>query len=269
MGKIRNELKKVCENSNNNEAIVAEFLLNYQGDFRELKAIYVIEECFVSIATVTRLSKTVGLHGFNELKIYLYEESVKDKITATKYQGSDSTDYFTEVANVCETMKNDVNEKQLDNVINLINCSTKVNLYSQGGTNVLCQDFYYKLNRLNINCTSFPDYHMQTVQSKNSNNSTLAIGVSYSGLTVEVLDNLNVSKQNGAATVLLTANTDVAKYDFIDHLIIVPETESFYRNFSITSRFSMHVIFDILYIKLINSNYSKYSNILQQTKYFN
>lgn len=268
MTPIKKKLHDLSLNKVGLEKNVAEYLLSYTGDYRTLKAKEIMDKCFVSMPTITRTAKNVDLHGFNELKIYLYEETKTSSDLAIKYQGAESSDYFIELNETIKVLSKTIDEQTIQNIVNLFDSNSKINIYSQGGTNLLMKDFNNKLLRLNFHTTCMSDYHHQTVQAKNSDLNTISIGVSYSGLTVEVLDNLNSAKQNNSKTVLVTSNSDVIKYKFIDYLIIVPTTESIYRNFSMTSRFSILAIFDLMYIKIINSNYKKYTQILEHNKYF-
>lgn len=263
---LKDSLKEIASGTNN-EAIVANFLLNYKGDFRKLKAQDIMNECFVSLATVTRLSKSAGLHGFNELKIYLYQENEILVSENKKYQGKDILDYYTDLSLSLKQTFDMIDEQLLNNVVDIIISSENINIHAMGGTNYVTADLYNKLIRLNLKVTNFADYHTQTVVAKNSSKKTASLGVSYSGKTIEVLDSLNLSKQAGACTILLTSDKNI-NYDFIDFVVVLPCSDSLFRSSSLTSRINILAILDIIYIKILNSNYDNYMEILEKTKFY-
>lgn len=264
--KIKDKLITIAAGSNN-EAIVAKFLLNYQGDFRTLKAQDIMNECFVSLATVTRLSKTAGLHGFNEMKIYLHQENEITISENKKYQGKDILDYYTDLSISLKQTFDMIDEELINTVVDVLTSAKTINLHAMGGTNYVTADFYNKLVRLNMKVSNFSDYHIQTVVAKNSDAHTASLGVSYSGKTIEVLDSLNLSKKSGATTILITSDTNLS-YDFIDHVITLPRSDSLFRSTSLASRIDILAVLDIIYIKLLNSNYDEYMKILEMTKFY-
>lgn len=249
-----------------NIGILAKYLLEYDGDVSKLKTSHLCDELFISAASTTRLAKRLGLDGFPELKIYLQQEREANLKASNKYSDITAQKYYDDIVNSLAVTLTNASDQQLLAISQEIEKASKVNLFAVGGSNTIITDFGQKLLRIRKSVTYSGDNHFQFVEACNSDESTICIGLSYSGITHEVLANLQTSKQNGATTVLITNNKDV-KYDFLDHVVVISSSDNSMRTYSISSRFSSLAILDLLYLNVIETNPEYYNQILEHNRY--
>jgi DNA-binding MurR/RpiR family transcriptional regulator len=133
-----------------------------------------------------------------------------------------------------------------------------------GNNKLPANDFQQKLTRINKNVKFDPDYHLQYVSACNLNDDDVAIGLSYSGLSSEVIMCLDAAKKNGAKTIFLTSNTErFFDYDFVFYL---DKSESLYRKSSMTSRTSFQVILDLIFLELYQNDPDTFDSISEKNR---
>lgn len=248
----------------NTQGRLARYLLE-TDDVINLKIQDLMDECYISVATATRLAKKVGLKGFSELKIYLDAAKEEERINNSKNTVITTKQYGQDMGMSIMSTFEQLNEGMLNRVVEAIHKSEVVDFYAVGGTNLIAQDFAYKLGRLNKHVTYYADFHMQYVRAKNSTNSTVALAISYSGTTTEILKALQIAKENGATTILITkVNAD--DLDFVDYTLQVETSKVGYRSKEIITRITILSILDFAYLKLLELD-EEYIRTLEKTKF--
>lgn len=267
-GNLKNIIPKLesISQENSNMGTLAKYLLNYDQDIADLKISKICDELYISIASATRLAKRLGLDGFSQLKIYLAEEKTQNKISNQKYNNISTSKYYNDVMESLNETLNDLNMSQLETVSEKITKSKMINFFAVGGSHVVITDFAQKLSRIKIPVTFYGDSHLQYVEAMNSDKDTICLGLTYSGLTHEIIANLQVAKQNGATTVIVTNNKNLS-YDFIDYIVDISSVDNSMRTYSISSRFSALAVFDLMYLNIIDSNADYYNAILENNRY--
>lgn len=257
---------EVISKERSNMGILAKYLLEYSDDIADLKISKICEDLYISVASATRLAKMLDLDGFSQLKIYLAQELATNESSSNKYTNISAMKYYNDITSALSMTLNEVDDKLLLTVAKSIETATKVNFFAVGGSNLVITDFAHKLRRIKIEVTDHGDSHFQFVEAANCEPRQMSIGLSYSGLTHEVLSNLQISKKHGAETVLITNNKNI-DYDFIDHIIAVSSSDNSTRTFSISSRFSSLAILDLLYLNVIGVNPEYYNELLESNRY--
>ena len=257
------DLERMASGDNEINREIAIYLLNYKGDYKNLKISDIVRDTFVSTAAVTRLAQTLGLTGFPELKIILSQNIEVKK----KYNHADIEVFEKYVSDINIALTNTFEYLDYEKIIvasNILYNSKTISLLSIGNNTLQANDFQHKLIRIGKTVNFDKDFHIQHIYSSNLKKGDVAVAISYSGFTKEVIDNLNIAKKQGAKTILLTSNRK-NKFD-ADIIFYLDDTESIFRNFSMTSRTSIQVILDLLYLELYNNNKTVFNNIVKNNR---
>lgn len=233
-----------------NMGLLANYLLNYEGNLSELKVKEICDDLYISVASATRLAKHMGLNGFSELKTYLAIEKSQNQLSNAHYQSTDAKDYYN---NACIALDNTLKHIDMETVnqiaIDILE-SSRVNLFGIGESNLTLQDFGHKLKRVGILVNFQADAHLQFVEASTSDDQTVAIALSYSGLSRDVLNSLRISKMSGAKTLILTSN-ELLDSEYIDKYLLISSSEATKRSFSFESRLCTHAILDLIFIRML------------------
>lgn len=262
MGSILQKIAYVSR-GDSTESEVARFLLHYEGDFQSLHIKEIQAACHVSIATATRLAKTLGYEGFSELKFDLAQEQEYIKYEHKQFN---IPTYVEQVIDSLKQTSTNISMSHITSLVNAIKQSDKIVIFAIGGTQLVAKDFQYKLARLGYFCSAFSDTHMQFIDSTHVTSKTLAIGITYSGSTVEVGVNMKKAKENGAITACITGNSEALDFE-TDYLIEISSGDFLSRNVSLSSRIMILVVLDIIYQDLLATDIKEADRTLEKTKY--
>mgnify|MGYP004503736125 CR=1 FL=1 len=134
-----------------------------------------------------------------------------------------------------------------------------------GASFCTAKDAYLKFLRMNKLCVLNEDWHSQLLQARNAGAEDLAIVISYSGKTEEIITCMKALKENHVPTIAITrlANTPVAQ--LADEMLFTAARETLFRSGAMSSRISQLNIIDILYTYLGNLEYSRTLDQLSRT----
>lgn len=260
------QLNDLIENGIFSQKKIAGYIKNYSGNYNYLKISDISQNCYVSNATVVRFAQKLGYLGFPELKLQLeYQRGSYDGNDNVFLDHTSIDAHYNNILESFSKTKNLINANDISQIVSILENREKINLFALGETNIVAKDFQLKLVRIGKIVTAFSDIHSQHFCACNSDENTLAIGITYSASTKEILENLSESKKNGATTLLITSvKTRIPKY--VDYYLNVEASESIARVFSTTSRFTMMFLMDIIYHKFIENNSEYYNEKLIQTR---
>lgn len=219
------------------------------------------EEVGTSAAAVVRFSKRLGYKGFTHLKV----EIAKD----TNIEDEDSLEKFVTEHDSIETMIRKAhygNHRTFDNTYKLLqanileesiaalNAARRIYLVGIGGSYLVVQDLSSKLVRIDKQAVFFDDFHLLVSSLSHITKEDVLVAFSYSGETKEVNVAQRMAKEKGVTTIAVTqaGRNELAKHS--DLVISIPKEESELRLGSISSRFSMLVVSDLLYLGVAKEN---------------
>lgn len=257
---------ELISHENNGIGTLAKYLLDYEDDLAELTISKLSEDLFISIATATRLSKRLELDGFSQLKIHLAQEKYHRQNVRKLYEDEIYENYYEDITKALTMSLTLIDNQTVQAVSDEIGKGSKINFFAVGSSNIAVRYVAQKLYRINKAATHHSDPHLQYVEAMNSNSTVVAVGVSYTGLTHEILANLQLSKNKGATTVLITTNRNLS-YDFVDYIILTPDVNDVACCTSISNRFTCVVVLDLIYLNLIKSDPDYYRSLIDNNSY--
>ncbi len=279
MGSIEIEIRKNYMQLKPAERKVADFLLNYGGEFAHLTITDLAAGAGVSQPTIIRFAEHMQLKGFKDLKYELMQDEIKETLNSQKTSllhgfQIGANDRLEDVpANVIVTtvsmLKDTLSSISLEEFTRLI-CGIVtarcVFVFGVENSNCAVSDLVTKLLYLGINCITYADSYLQSVCANNLTRADLAIGISYSGCSKNTIEVLETAKRAGAVTAAIT-NFSGAKISKSADINIVGTGEQFLYGNSIFSRTSQIAIVDMIYTGVLISNFSKFSaNIDRSSK---
>lgn len=266
------KLKLLKSGINNSYAIIADYLLKIEdvGKVEKLKIKNIQSKCHVSSTTVIRFCKEVGLSGFSELKFKL-AQNIKDnkKILIGNNHSlyERANEHLNNITTSFIETRDLLTDEKLKLVINLINSSEIINIFAVGSTYLVARDLELKLDRIGKYCKSYNDKNLQYFAAKNSDNTNLAIGITYSGETESVIESLRISKAQGAETILLTNKMNDYFERTFSIVIYVSSTDMRNRLVTTTSRLTLLYVVDLIYYSYVSINKDQINNILKHNSY--
>ena len=259
-----------------NEEDIAKYIIKNFRNIRELDTNIIAAKTYTSNASVTRMCKKIGFNGFQDFKMKMIEEVVSLENQEINFENSDidkkdSTTIIIEklnklsISSLQETkLLQEVS--MIDSVVDLISEKEVIDFYGIGASHIVCLDAQYKFMRAGKIVNTFEGSDLQHVQAVNSNLKHLAILISYSGLTKEILDIAEILQEKEIETVSITGYGNNKLVKKCKYNLYVTSREALIRSAAIYSRISMLNLIDVLYFVYYNKNYDYVSEKIIKTK---
>jgi len=250
MNTLIEKLEKKSLNKNS-QGKLARFLLELDS-FENLTIKELTDQTGISVATATRLAKSVGLSGFVELKDELEIQNKKERVNEKDNVTLD--EYKTIINESFIESFNPVNERKIDLLIGKINYANRIDFFSTRGQAVVVRTFANRVSSLDKEVTYYNEYYKQFFQAEKSSQSTVAIGISYVGAENETLECLKEAKKNGATTILITECEQCVQaiHPFIDETIgITVSSPRLYKR-TLLPEIILVALLDVIYNKLLS-----------------
>ena len=255
---IRQNYESVTER----EKRIADYLLNDNNDIIEMSAKEIGDATNTSAPTVVRFSKKLGFSSLNEMKIKLsislsnsknkeeFEYLDRDLSTKSIISGVKQS-----IHTIIDETVNLISECELDNAIDLLSKAKNIYVFSVGVSNLVGLDLYYKMSRINKRCIAHSDTHLQITSSALMEEGDVAVAISYSGDTKEVILCAENAKKNNIPLIVITkASINNSLEEYSDVTLHVPFVEKSLREGAMTSRISQLAIIDMLFLGIARSN---------------
>jgi DNA-binding MurR/RpiR family transcriptional regulator len=207
----------------------------------------------VSPATAVRFCQSVGLRGYQELKLRLAGEvlgqnpALPDRvgpgdsssdITAKVLQGA--SDALAEAAR-------HVDGAGLERIAEAVRMASSTLIVAVGTSAPLAQDAAYRLTTAGVNVRFLADTHVQHVSAALLAPDALCLAISHTGSTVETLAAMRAAKAAGARTAAITSFAASPLTELADLVVVGGSRETVHRIEALSSRIVHMSLLDALF----------------------
>jgi DNA-binding MurR/RpiR family transcriptional regulator len=250
---------------------IAKYIIENAATVVELPINELAKACNTSEASIVRFCKTLGLKGFQELKIRIAASLSRQ---GKKLDGGITDD--DNIADVIQKIAN-FNKQAIDSTISLLDVDSindavealsnakKIDFYGVAASGIVAYDAMQKFLRINIPCTAYQDTHIQLTSAANLKKGDVAFGISYSGCTKEIVEAIKVAKEAGATTISLSKFGQFPLVKMADINLFVSSEEAMFRSAAIASRIAQLSVIDMLFILVARKKYNNVVNYLENT----
>jgi len=199
------------------EIKIANFILKNADDVAHMSVSELAVKTKCSTATVVRFCNTLGFDGYKDFSKSFYHDVANNY--KSQYNSSNSIDNLPgENLTVAQTIEqvSRLNIEAIENstkvldpmvvseVVHLILNSNKVRVYAIGGSSIVAHDAVFKFQRLGIDCEASDTVHSQILSASILKENDVAIFISYSGETKDLITTMEVVRRAKAKTIAIT-----------------------------------------------------------------
>lgn len=254
------------------EKSIADFILENPQNIIHHTINQVSEKLGIAESTVFRFCQRIGFKGFQAMKIALAAEvvtpikDIHEKINEEDSIGTVTEKVFRSNIKTIEDTLHVQDENVIENAVDAILKAKKVQFFGSGGSAVVAMDAYHKFIRSGIDINANLDAHMQIMAASQLKSDDLAILISHSGSTKDLLDILQILKENNVTTIAVTnfAKSPLTKEADISLYTVAEETD--FRSEALSSRIGQLSIIDALYTNVMISNNEAGQEALQNMR---
>lgn len=257
------KIKEVMPTLTATEKKIAEYILEHPEEVTHQSTQELAQRSDVSTAAWVRFSQHLGYKGLPALKLDLARNTVlpqKDELFEAVVNENDTPLSLIEktkqhfLGSIEQTARL-LNEKSLEQAIELIGNAKNIYLMGVGASGQVCLDFMHKLTRINRNAVYYEDMHMLVARMAHMSEGDVLLAISYSGTTQIVNQVCEQAKEAGVPVIAITQfnpRTPLAK--LADICLYIPVQEGELRLGAIASRNASLYITDLLYLGIIKEN---------------
>lgn len=255
---------------------ILDFLLQHPADIGGLDAREVAERTGSSSATVVRTARRLGYRGYREMRLALTAMSAAAPTQARDHVIGD-IEADDDVASVIDKLARDERDtvhatarsadpEVVDQVAAHIVAARTVHLFGVVASGLVAVDLAGKLGRIGIRATAHTEGHEALTAAVLMGPDDLAIGISSSGRTDDVLQAMHHAKAHGAATVAISTDprSSLARHSDLV-LVSVVGRESEIRPAALSSRISQLFLIDAVFIRVVQLTYDRSSALMHAT----
>jgi DNA-binding MurR/RpiR family transcriptional regulator len=152
-----------------------------------------------------------------------------------------------------------------ERVVEAINGAGRIDIYGAGASGFVASDFQQKLHRIGRTAFYFPDIHTALTSAALLGKGDVALGISHTGTTSDVVEVLEQAHGRGATTVALTNFPRSPISQVADFVLTTAVRETTYRSGAMASRLAQLTVVDCLFVGVAARNRTRAKRALEAT----
>ena len=255
------------------EQLVASFILEYPSEVVNMSIEELAVSCNTSTSSVVRLCKSMGYSGYKELCRMLSTDLAlsSQEITYTDVRPGDSLDSI--VRNVCmssvraiENTMTMLEGDELGRAVDALCAARRIDFYGVGTSGTVALDAHNKFLRINKLSIASADPHVQILSATSLKPGDVAMLISYTGETRDILETHDIVRQTGATAITLTRYGKNSLSDKADIRLFSSSSETMTRSGATGSRIGQLTVVDVLYTAVASRLYDEVKPYLDKTR---
>lgn len=258
------------------ERRVAQAVLADPARISESAITAVARLCQTSETTVLRFCRALGLAGYPELRIALaraaqWEESdrMAAPVTGVITKTDSLADIVTKVthadARAIEDTGAALDLAALDAAVTAVAGARRVDIYGTGASALVGEDLRLKLHRIGLVSFLWSESHQALASAALLAPSDVAIGISHTGTTADIVDALRVAQERGATTLAVTNFAGSPVATLADLVLTTAARETTFRSGAMSSRIAQLALVDCLFTGVAQRSYDQTVEALANT----
>ncbi|MFJ9889567.1 MurR/RpiR family transcriptional regulator [Streptomyces sp. NPDC091287] len=271
--RLENRIRALLPSLNPSSVRIARILLDDQAGASRRTMSELAAMAGTSESSVVRTTRALGFSGYSELRLALAAEAARG--TTERHVTGDITpedslsDMVTKLAGeemqaISDTAAQ-LDTEVMGRVIDLLIKARRVNIHGSGASGLVAMDLHNKLERIGYPSHVYCDVHGGLTSAALLGREDVAVGISYSGETQDVVGSLRLAARAGATTVAVTNHPRSPLATLADHVLVPAGAETEFRPGALASRISQLLTIDCLFVGIAQRTYDRTMRALSLT----
>lgn len=222
-------------------------------------------------ATLVRFSKRLGLSGYQELKIAIAQEMSTLSIPEEQIVPTDTcyamfTKRLRDVQRTLQKTRFALNPDAMDLAAKKIMQARRIVIFGLGNSAAIAHDAQHKFLRVGLDAAACSDNHLQIIIASHLTSDCVAIGISHSGRSTDIVEALKVARICHATTICITNQDSSPITDVSDICLFTQSDETQHSILGMSSRIAQLTIFDAIYTYIVANSDSQATQAIRSTE---
>ncbi|MGX6978136.1 MurR/RpiR family transcriptional regulator [Vagococcus elongatus] len=255
------------------EQVIKEYILSDTETVLHMSIYELANRTHSSTSTIVRLCKKCGVKGYQEFKIVLardFEDHLRRVAEIDVHMPFDPKDTDLMISSKIAQLTNEtVSETQsllktrtLNHCVDLIVSAQKITAIGVSDCFLRLKDFQLKLLRINKYVRLIDFQAEQFFLANSSTPNDIAVLVSYSGKTAEIVNDARHFHKNGTPIIAITSDRNSPLASYATEVLLLPNKEqSSVKVSNFSSQIAIEYVLNVLYSCVFNRNFdNNYKN---------
>jgi len=267
-------LNEVLPSLSSKEKELAQFLLEHSERAAALSLNELAEQSGISVSTIIRLSKRLGYSGYKELSYRLASEQAYSEGEITYQDISPGDTPAVVMQNILlmniHSLKNTMAVLKVDEMekaVELVSKAARVDFYGVGNSGIVALDAATKFMRINKHVAAYTDLHTQLLSVQSLKSGDVAVLISYTGETYDILKLCAQIQKTGASIISITRSGKNALAQKADVRLFCSSAETMLRIGAMSSRIVQMSVVDVLFAAVCSRDYNELKSSLDNAHY--
>ncbi len=238
------------------EKKIADYVVGNLNDIMATSISELSELCGCGDATVVRFSRRLGFEGYQSLKIAIAGDLGSASTISSEIEKTDScfeifSKRISDIAVTLSNTKSVLDAEALEKAAQTIMKAKRVVVFGLGNSAAIASDAAHKFLRLGLNAQACTDNHLQAIIASHIDRQSVAVAISHSGSSKDIVEALRLSKIGGATTIAITNFGNSPIVDAADICLFTKAEETRRSILAMSSRIAQLAIFDAIYTYIV------------------
>lgn len=250
---------------------IAHFILERPEEIVGMSVTELSEATEVSEGSVINFCRSVGLSGFQQLKLSLAQEIVQPvQFIHEDLERSDDTDTICRKVfhSGMQALRDTLSVLDADTVaraVKTMSAAKRIEIYGIGSSAPIAEDTQYRMLRIGLDVRAVTDSHIQAISASRCDPDVAVLTISHSGATHETVAATRLAKEAGAKTIVITNFARSPIQTYADIVLFTMARETRFRTEAMTSRIAQLCVVDALIAGLALADYDHATDVLRRT----
>ena len=250
------------------ERKVADYILAQHIHVQFMSISQLADECGVAEATISRFCRSLKLKGFNAFKLELARYSTSGINTKKRTFSTDTpAGRVQEIGQVAtDAVQQTIDLVKLHEVqraVELIENAGRVLCIGAGGSMIMAQEFAHLFSMVTGKIRAVSGSHMQVTAIATLEKDDVVVMFSYSGATQSGVQILELAKNSGVKTILITRFDKSPDAKVADVVLRCGSNEGPFQFGSVPAKIAQLVVMDVLFQEYCYRNAESSTNNIQ------
>lgn len=252
-------------------ARIAAFVLDRPEDIIAMSVTELAEAVQVSEGSVINFCRSIGMTGFQQLKLSL----ARDIVQPVQFIHED-VEPDDDIDSVCRKVFHSgiqalrdslsiLDAEALARAVAAIRAARRVEIYGIGSSMPVAEDAHYRMLRIGLDARVVTDSHIQAISASRCDPGVAVLTISHSGATHETVAATRLANEAGATTIVITNFARSPIQAVADIVLFTMARETRFRTEAMTSRIAQLCVVDALIASLALADYERATASLRQT----
>ncbi|MFS0656864.1 MurR/RpiR family transcriptional regulator [Bacillus sp. 179-C3.3 HS] len=256
------------------EKMIADYIIAHPDKVIKSTIHEMSQAAGASSSAVIRLCKSLGLNGYHDLKMRI----AGDLMDTNKqgYRDIEQDEPLHSIiqkaaGNSIQSIKDTaalLNEDSLEKAVQLLLSAKQIHFIGVGASGIVAADAQQKFLRINYAATAFTDMHIASTVIANAGKDDIVFGISFSGETIDIIQTLQLAKDQQVKTIALTHPGQTSVSALCDvHLSTAGSNEAPFRSAATSSRLAQLYLIDVLFLSVASRQYVQTAHYIDKTRH--